>query len=108
MADATAEVVQQGVRQFGGLFSEMFVGTGTIDVGNLIDAAGETNAIDVPGVALGDMVIGIAFSVSTAGLNITPYVSAANVVSVRFQNESGVGADLASCTVKVLVGRPAW
>lgn len=108
MADATAEVVERGVKQFQGLFSDMFVATGTINAGNLIDAAGETNAVDVPGVALGDMVLGVALGVSQAGVIVHGYVSAADVVSLRFQNESAGTVDLASTTVKVLVGRPAW
>lgn len=108
MADATAEVVSQGVRQLQGAFSEMFFGTGTIDADNLIDAAGDSDAIDVPGVALGDMVLGVSFGVDLAGITATAYVSAANVVTVRFQNESAGTLNLASTTVKVLVGRPAW
>lgn len=108
MADATAEVNVLGVRQFQAAFSDLFLTTATIDVGSLADAAGETNAVDVPGVLLGDIVLGVSLAVSLVGITVTAYVSAANVVSVRFQNESGAAPDLASTTIKLIVGRPAW
>jgi hypothetical protein len=89
------------------LFSDFFTGFATgLDVANLVDAAGATTTITVPGVALGDHVISIAFSVDLAGITATAYVSAANTVSIRTQNESGGVVDLAAASVSVLVGRP--
>jgi hypothetical protein len=108
MADATNEVVVRGVRQFQGLFTELFTVSATLDAGNLVDGAGETNAVDVPGVELGDVVLAFSLGVSLAGITATAFVSAANVVSVRLQNESGGTLDLASTTFKAVVGRPAW
>lgn len=108
MAAATAVTVERGNKQFQGVFSEMWVVKGTLDAGSLVDGAGETDTIAVPGVALGDMVLGISLGVDAVGITVTGYVSAANVVSLRLQNESGSAPDLASTTVKVLVGRPAW
>lgn len=108
MADATAEVVTRGTRQFQGAFSEMFFATATIDIGSLADAVGETNLVDVPGVVLGDMVLGVSFGVDLVGITVTAYVSAANVVALRCQNESGAAPNPAATTLKVLVGRPAW
>lgn len=108
MAAATSVSVERGGKQLRGLFSEFFVTKATLDAGSLIDAAGETDTIAVPGVALGDMVLGISFGVDLAGVTVTGYVSAANVVTLRIQNESAATVDLASTTIKVLVGRPAW
>jgi hypothetical protein len=71
----------------------------------LVDGAGETNTIAVPGVLLGDIVLNVSLGVDAAGISITPYVSAANVVSVRFQNESGGTLNLASTTIKCVVVR---
>jgi hypothetical protein len=71
----------------------------------LADGVGETNTIAVPGVALGDIVLNISMGVDVSGISVTPYVSAANVVSIRFQNESGGMLDLASTTVKCVVVR---
>jgi len=47
----------------------------------------------------------ISMGVDVSGLSITPYVSAADTVSIRFQNESTATVDLASTTVKCVVVR---
>jgi hypothetical protein len=76
---------------------------------SLADGAGDNDTIAVPGVALGDMVLGISLGVDLAGMTVTGWVSAANTVTVRFQNESGTNPlDLGAATIKVLVGRPGW
>jgi hypothetical protein len=54
---------------------------------------------------LGDIVLGVSFGVDLAGVNVTAYVSAANVVTLRLQNESTATVDLASTTVDVVVAR---
>jgi hypothetical protein len=105
MAAATAVVTRQGNDQFRGVFSDTWSVVCTLDAGSLVDAAGETETIAVPGVALGDIVIGFSFGVDLAGVTATAYVSAANVVTIRVQNESGSTVDLASTTVRVVVGR---
>jgi hypothetical protein len=105
MAAATAVVTRQGNDQFRGVFSDTWSVVCTLDAGSLVDAAGETETIAVPGVALGDIVIGFSFGVDLVGITATAYVSAANVVTIRVQNESGSTVDLASTTVRVVVGR---
>jgi hypothetical protein len=50
--------------------------------------------------AVGD---GVSFSNDLQGITMTAWVSAANTVSVRFQNETGGVLDLASGTIKVRV-----
>lgn len=105
MAAATSVVTERGTKQFQGMFQDMWKVTCTLDAGSLADGAGETDTITVPGVALGDIVLGASFSVDEAGLSVTGYVSAANTVSLRVQNESGGTVDLASATVRVVVGR---
>jgi hypothetical protein len=105
MAAATAVVTRQGNDQFRGLFSDTWSVTCTLDAGSLVDGAGETETIAVPGVVLGDMVLGVSFGVDLAGVNVTAYVSAANVVTLRLQNESTATVDLASTTVDVIIAR---
>ena len=107
MAAATAVVVRQGNDQFRGLFSDTWSVTCTLDAASLADGAGSSDTVAVPGVALGDIVIGFSFGVDLAGITATGYVSAANVVTIRLQNESAGTLDLASTTVKVVVGRLA-
>ena len=105
MATATSVTVRQSNEQFRGIFNETWVVKATLNAGSLADGAGETDDVTVPGVALGDMVIGASLAVDVAGLIVTAYVSAANVVSIRFQNESGGTVDLASSTLRLVVGR---
>jgi hypothetical protein len=105
MAAATAVVTRRGNDQFRGLFSDTWSVVCTLNVDSLADGAGSTDTIAVPGVALGDMVLGVSFGVDLAGVNVTAYVSAANVVTLRLQNESTATVDLASTTVDVIVAR---
>ena len=105
MAAATAVVSRRGTDQFRGLFSDTWSVVATLNASSLIDAAGETNTIAVPGVKLGDVVLGFSMGVDLSGLSVDPYVSAADTVSIRFQNESGATVDLASTTVRCIVGR---
>lgn len=77
--------------------------TATYDPGNLVDGAGETSAgITVTGAALGDTVLVYA-PYDLQGLTVTGYVSAANTVKIRVQNESAATVDLASGTWRVVV-----
>ena len=105
MATASAVVSRRGNDQFRGLFSDTWAVTCTLDAGNLVDGAGETDDVTVAGVALGDMVIGASLSVDLVGLTVTGYVSAANTVKFRIQNESGLTVNLASATMKIVVVR---
>lgn len=107
MATGSAIVVDRGNKQFQGMFQEMWKVSCTLNAASLVDGAGETDTIAVPGVALGDIVLGVSFGVDLAGVTVTGYVSAANVVTLRIQNESTATVDLASTTVKLVVGRLA-
>lgn len=83
--------------------ADFLIGSATFDAGNLIDAAGQTTTVTVTGAALGDFVAGVSFGVDLQGITVNAYVSAADTVSIRLQNESGGAIDLASTTVRVLV-----
>lgn len=83
------------------------VGSATYDPPSLVDAAGATTTVTVTGAALGDFVTAISFDKDLQGISVTGYVSAANTVSVRFQNESGGTVDLASGTLRVRVSPAA-
>lgn len=105
MATASSVTTRRGNDQFRGIFSDTWVVKATLDAGSLSDGAGETDDITIPGVALGDMVIGASLGVDLVGLTVTGYVSAANTVKFRIQNESGSTVDLASSTLRVVVAR---
>lgn len=74
-------------------------GAATYDPGNLIDGQGVTTTVTVTGATLGDYAEA-SFSLDLQGVTLTAWVSAANTVSVRFQNETGGSIDLASGTIK--------
>ncbi|TPN26635.1 right-handed parallel beta-helix repeat-containing protein [Mesorhizobium sp. B2-3-3] len=79
-------------------------GTATFDPVSLADGVGVTTTVTVAGAALGDAAVA-SFSLDTQGITITAWVSSANTVSVRFQNESGGVLDIASGTLKATVFR---
>ena len=107
MASASSVVVERGNKQFQGMFSDMWKVTGTLDAGSLADGAGESDTVTVPGVVVGDIVLGWSLGVSATGMTITAYVSAADTVTLRVQNESGSTVDLSSTSVKLVVARLA-
>jgi hypothetical protein len=78
-------------------------GNATYDPANLADGAGVTTTVTVTGAALGDYVEGLSFSLDLQGILLTGYVSAANTVGVRFQNETGGAINLASGTLRAKV-----
>ncbi len=82
--------------------SQYIYGSATFDPANLVDGAGETTTVTVTGAALGDYA-SASFSLDLQGVTVTAWVSAANTVSVRFQNETGVALDLASGTLRAMV-----
>lgn len=77
-------------------------GSVTYDPPSLADGAGDTTTVTVTGAALGDFALA-SFSLDLQGISVTAYVSSANTVSVRFQNESGGILDLGSGTLKARV-----
>lgn len=93
-------------RQFQSLFDGVICFKGTLNEPSVADGVGDTATIAVPGAKLGDFVL-VSMGVDVAGISVTGYVSATDVVSIRFQNESTGTLDLASTTVKGLVMSPS-
>ena len=119
MADTMAvSRTEQGVKQLQGMFSEMWGVTGTVtDQDAIADDVSIIITLTVPGVALGDMVIGFSFGKSQADSNAHviahPFVSAANEVKLIIANvdqtTDAYDADtLNDGGFKMLIGRPAW
>ena len=84
------------------LRSGILTASATYDLASLGDGAGATTTVYVPGAELGDFAHA-SLGVSMQGISMTAYVSAPDVVSVRFQNESAGTLDLASSTLRVFV-----
>lgn len=113
MAFTTAGTVTrvQDRRQFQGLFNEMWTVTiAGADPSSIAAGAEDIQTYTVPGLALGDIVLGASFTRDlTIDADMLWYVSAANTLSVRINNHNAAAAlDFAAGTFKVLVGRPAW
>lgn len=89
-------------RLFSAVRTSRLFGSATYDAASLADGAGATGTVTVTGAALGDFA-NVSFGVDLQGITCTAYVSAANTVSFRLQNESGGAVDLASTTVRAMV-----
>lgn len=110
--------VEQGTKQFQGIFKELWAVTGTVtDQDAIADDVSVQITLTVPGVALGDMVLGISFGKSQADANASigadAFVSAADTVILRLVNvdetTDAYDADvLNDGGFKMLIGRPAW
>ena len=114
MAFTTATVtrIERGNKQFQGAFNEMWAVTLTVNPDSISAVAEDAATFTIPGLALGDMVLGVAPGVSLTDSGEADYaawVSSANTLSIRITNLHGSNAvDLASSTWKVLIGRPSW
>lgn len=111
----TLESSTPGQRQFQGSFNEVWKIRATIDDQDAVSANDTARfSITVPGLAVGDMVIGYSvtndLSDGTDQANFLPYVSAANTLVVDVTADVGAYAadDLNGSVVRVLVGRPNW
>lgn len=80
----------------------VLTGSAAYDPASLADGDGVTTTVTCTGAAVGDFA-SASFSNDLAGVGITAWVSAADTVSVRFQNESGGVVDLGSGTLRVRV-----
>lgn len=83
-------------------FAAVLTGSATFNPANNADGVGETTTVTVTGAVLGDFAQA-SFSLDLQGYTLSAYVSAADTVSVRFQNESGGALDLASGTLRARV-----
>lgn len=106
-----ATTVERARKQFQGAFSELWsVKETALDFANAATGSGTFASVDltVPGVALGDIVMGIAVGVDTVDAVIGGAVTAANTVTLTLLNNSAGAINLASTTCRFLVGRPDW
>ena len=73
--------------------------TVTYDPASIANGAQQTTTVTVTGAALGDTVV-VSFTLNLQGIQLTGYVSAANTVTVIYQNNTGGAIDLASGTIR--------
>ena len=112
MAFTTATVfrIEQGTKQFQGMFSEMWAATLTVDPSSIAAGGEDTATFTIPGVALGDVIIGYSCGVNqTVDADINIFVSAANTITARISNlNAASGLDLATSTWRVVIGRMSF
>lgn len=107
----TSVVYRQGKKQFQGMFSEMWHVSGTADFANAATGSGTFASLDatVPGVALGDIVLGVSCSLDTIDAVVAGAVTAANTVTLTLLNNTAGAVDLGPTNVvKFVVVRPSW
>ena len=92
-------------RQFQALVDVIF-GSATVDPGDTAAGADAQTNVTITGVAVGDAVIFFPGVAITSGVTVQATVSAANTVTLTFDNESGDHVNLASSTWRFLVLRP--
>jgi hypothetical protein len=105
MAAATAITARRGNDQFRGLFSDTWDVSCTLDSASVAIGGTGTDTVAVPGVALGDKVLGMSVGVSEAGLIRRAYVSAANTVTIVTYNLTAGAVDLASTRLQLTIAR---
>jgi len=101
--------------QFQGAFSRVWTVKATWADQDAVSVS-DTMSVDlsVPGVALGDMVLGVCIdndqSDGTDQYMLYGVVTAANTLTIRTHADAGQAAadDMNGKVVKALVGRPAW
>lgn len=111
----TVTKTDRGNKQFQGAFKEMFFVSGTIDDQDAVAATaiGEFD-VTVPGVALGDMVLGVSTTTDlddgTDQASLSAHVAAANTVTVQVSaDDAQFAADaLNGGVIKIAIGRPNW
>lgn len=79
-----------------------YIGTATYDPASIASGSGATTTVAVTGADIGD-IVDVAFSTPLAGVQLWGWVSANNVVSVRFHNQTSAAVDLASGTLTARV-----
>lgn len=108
MATATAVSSARGAKQFQGMFSEMWSVVCTLDPQSVAAGAQASDVITVPGVRVGDIVLGVSISTALAASpTITARVTADDTVSFTLMSGTGVTADIASGTCRLVIGRLA-
>lgn len=103
--DALIDWAEKLRRRLGRLIPHYHTATATYDPANLADGAGVTTTVAVTGAEAGQIAMA-SFSLPLQGVMLTAWVSAADEVSVRFQNETGAPVDLGSGALVVYVYTP--
>jgi hypothetical protein len=101
---ASASTFWRGDGTWAGLGFNIISGSAVLDFPNTAGNSSSDLTFAVPGVALGDVVsLGVPNAAALIGTCYTAWVSAANTVSVRFNNYSAGAKNPASSTFKIKI-----
>ncbi len=104
----TAVSARIGANAINDSFLKVFDAFGTWDAASAATGAAVNDTLALPGVILGDIVLGVSCSVAVPnGAALVADVTAADVVTVKLINNSGGAVDLAGATYRVVVVRMA-
>ena len=103
--DAVVEYLERLRRRLQRIIPHYHSGTATYDPPNLADGTGTTTTVTVTGALLGEVAVA-SFSLDTQGITVTAWVSSADTVSVRFQNETGGALNIAEGTLSAWTFTP--
>ena len=78
-------------------------GSATYNPPSLLDGGTASTTVTVGGAELGDLVVGVSFSLDMQGVKAWGYVSATDTVTVVFENNTGGTIDLGSGTLRALI-----
>ena len=107
---AVVSSVTQGVKQFQGVFGEMWSVAMTMNPPSIAAGAEDSTSVTIQGLRLGDMVLGFSTTTDpTLDSVVNFWISGSNTLSIGISNLNGASAlDIASATWKILIGRPNW
>lgn len=112
MAFTTATVAkyERGAKQFQGAFTDAWNTSLTVNPASIAAGAEDSATFTIPGLALGDVVVGFSAGVDLGATTLCAvYVSAANTLTISLSNlHASTALDIASSTWKVLIARPSW
>ncbi len=97
---APAPVLESGATLF--MSPDCSSGSTTYDPPSLAKGSSATTTLSLPGAVVGDFVIP-SFSLDLMALDLSAWVSAAGVVSLKFQNDTNGTINLGSGTLKAMV-----
>lgn len=106
MAIVSVDKEREEALQFRGLFKTIIELEAVYNPGSVGSNASVQDNLTVPGVELGDMLIGMSLDIDVQDLHITGDVTAADVFTMNLVNATAGAVDLGQCNLHVIIGRP--
>jgi hypothetical protein len=102
MALTSVKINSNARQQFPGVFSNVTVASGVKDFGTIADGVDAQDTIAIPGVAAGDMILGVSSSANDK-LTLSGTVAAAGSVAITAVNNTGGSVTATATAVYTVV-----